>query len=169
MLNKNIFTKSLTFILYYAWQRNTKYVVRVMCVLHTIFFMHLSDCKAAAVVSDIWLQVCNRPSNLQLVIRHIIIHVVHCVQVGEPEMHSKKTKKDWHHFKRYLSLFVFCLFLFFLFQCLSCSSAMPISIPWKGSLTSEKRFWVTHVIYSCQLYYPILEANCLYKGKELVT
>ena len=53
MLNKNIFTKSLTFILYYAWQRNTKYVVRVMCVLPTIFFMHLSDCKAAAVVSDI--------------------------------------------------------------------------------------------------------------------
>ena len=107
---------------------------------------------------------------LQLVIRHIIIHVVHCVQVGEQEMHSKKTKKDWHHFKRYLSLFVFCLFLFFLFQCLSCSSAMPISIPWKGSLTSEKRFWVTHVIlYSCQLYYPILEANCLYKGKKLVT
>ena len=31
---------------------------------------------------------------LQLVIRHIIIHVVHCVQVGEQEMHSKKTKKD---------------------------------------------------------------------------
>ena len=53
MLNKNIFTKSLTFILYYAWQRNTKYVVRVMCVLPTIVFMHLSDCKAAAVVSDI--------------------------------------------------------------------------------------------------------------------
>ena len=102
---------------------------------------------------------------LQLVIRHIIIHVVHCVQVGEQEMHSKKTKKDWHHFKWYLSLFFFCLFLFFLFQSLSCSSAMRISIPWKGSLTSEKRFWVTHVIlYSCQLYYPILEANCLYKG-----
>ena len=165
MLNKNIFTKSSTFILYYAWQRNTKYVVRVMCVLPTIVFMHLSDCKAAAVVSDIWLQVCNRPSNLQLVIRHIIIHVVHCVQVGEQEMHSKKTKKDWHHFKWYLSLFFFCFFLFFLFQSLSCSSAMRISIPWKGSLTSEKRFWVTHVIlYSCQLYYPILEANCLYKG-----
>jgi len=34
MLNKNIFTKSLTFILYYAWQRNRKYEVRVMCVLH---------------------------------------------------------------------------------------------------------------------------------------
>ena len=111
MLNKNIFTKSLTFISYYAWQRNTKYVVRVMCVLHTIFFMHLSDCKAAAVISDIWLQVCNRPSNLQLVIRHIIIHVVHCVQVGEQEMHSKKTKRDWHHFKWYLSLFFF-LFVF---------------------------------------------------------
>ena len=161
MLNKNIFTKSLTFILYYAWQRNTKYVVRVMCVLHTIFFMHRSDCKAAAVISDIWLQVCNRPSNLQLVIRHIIIHVVHCVQVGEQEMHSKKTKKDW----RVSFFFFFCLFLFFLFQCLSCCSAMRICIPWKGSLTSEKRFWVTHVIlYSCQLYYPILEANCLYKG-----
>ena len=53
MLNKNILTKSLTFISYYAWQRNTKYAVRVMCVLHTILFMHLSDCKAAAVVSDI--------------------------------------------------------------------------------------------------------------------
>ena len=107
---------------------------------------------------------------LQLVIRHLIIHVVHCVQVGEEEMHSKKTKKDWHHFNWYLSFFFFVCFCFFLFQCLSCSSAMRISIPWKGSLTSEKRFWVTHVIlYSCQLYYPILEANCLYKGKELVT
>ena len=107
---------------------------------------------------------------LQLVIRHLIIHVVHCVQVGEEEMHSKKTKKDWHHFHWYLSFFFFVCFCFFLFQCLSCSSAMRISIPWKGSLTSEKRFWVTHVIlYSCQLYYPILEANCLYKGKELVT
>ena len=49
---------------------------------------------------------------LQLVIRHIIIHVVHCVQVGEQEMHSKKTKKDWHHFKLYLCLFL-CLFVFF--------------------------------------------------------
>ena len=53
---------------------------------------------------------------LQLVIRHIIIHVVHCFQLGEQEMHSKKTKKDWHHFKWYLSLFVFSvrvsLFLF---------------------------------------------------------
>ena len=166
MLNKNIFTKRLTFILYYAWQRNTKYVVRVMCVLPTIFFMHLSDCKAAAVVSDIWLQVCNRPSNLQLVIRHLIIHVVHCVQVGEQEMHSKKTKKDWHHFKWYLSLFLLLLlFCFFLFQCLSCSSAIQICITWKGSLTNEKRFWVTHLIlYSCQWYYPILWANRLYKG-----
>ena len=143
------------------------------CVCCTLYFSCTSLIvrRLRAVLSDIWLQVCNRPSNLQLVIRHIIIHVVHCVQVGEQEMHSKKTKKDWHHFKWYLSLFFFfCLFLFFLFQCLSCSSAMRISIPWKGSLTSEKRFWVTHVIlYSCQLYYPILEANCLYKGKELVT
>ena len=90
--------------------------------------------------------------------QHIIIHVVHCVQVSEQEMPSQKTKKDWHHFKRYLSLF-------FLFQCLSCSSAMQICITWKGSLTSEKHFWVTHVIlYSCQWYYPILWANCLYKG-----
>ena len=53
MLNKNISTKNLTFILYYAWQRNTKYVVRVMWVLHSMFFMHLSDCKGAAVISDI--------------------------------------------------------------------------------------------------------------------
>ena len=53
MLNKNIFTNSLTFILYYALQRNTKYVVRVMCVLHSIFFMHLSDCNVAAFISDI--------------------------------------------------------------------------------------------------------------------
>ena len=59
ILNKNIFTNSLTFILYYALQRNTKYVVRVMCVLHSIFFMHLSDCNVAAFISDIWLQVCN--------------------------------------------------------------------------------------------------------------
>ena len=58
---KTFSQKSLTFILYYAWQRNRKYKVRVMCVLHTIFFMHLSDCKAAAVISDIWLQVHNRP------------------------------------------------------------------------------------------------------------
>ena len=139
------------------------------CVCCTLYFScsSLIVRRLRAILSDIWLQVCNRPSNLQLVIRHIIIHVVHCVQVGEQEMHSKKTKKDWHHFKWYLCLLV-CLF--FLFQCLSCSSAMRICIPWKGSLTSEKRFWVTHVIlYSCQLYYPILEANCLYKGKELVT
>ena len=103
---------------------------------------------------------------LQLVIRHIIIHVVHCVQVGEEEMHSKKTKKDWRHFKWYLSLFLLLLlFCFFLFQCLSCSSAMRICITWTGSLTNEKRFWVTHLmLYSCQLYYPILKANWLYKG-----
>ena len=50
--------------------------------------------------------------SLQLVIRHIIIHVVHCVQVGEQEMHSKKTRKDWHHFKWYLSLFFFFGFVF---------------------------------------------------------
>ena len=61
MLNKNISTNSLTFISYYALQRNTKYVVRVMCVLHSIFFIHLSDCKVAAVISDISLQVRNRP------------------------------------------------------------------------------------------------------------
>ena len=103
---------------------------------------------------------------LQLVIRHIIIHVLHYVQVGEQEMHSKKTKKDWHHFKWYLSLFLLLLlFCFFLFQCLSCSSAIQICITWKGSLTNEKRFWVTHLIlYSCQWYYPILWANRLYKG-----
>ena len=164
MLNKDIFTKSLTFILYYAWQRNTKYVVRVMCVLHAIFFMHLSDCKAASVVSDIWLQVRNRPFNLQLVIRHIIIQVIHCVQVGEQEIYSKKTKKDWHHFKWYPSLFFVCLFVF----------PVPVSLlrfsnadlyHLKRELISEKRFWVTHVIlYSCQLYYPILKANCLCKG-----
>ena len=58
MLNKNIFTKSLTFILCYAWQRITKYVVRVMCVLHSIIFMHL---ELSAVIGDIWLQVRNRP------------------------------------------------------------------------------------------------------------
>ena len=61
MLDKNIFTKSLTFILYYAWQRNRKYEVRVICVLLSIFFIHLSDCKVAAVISDISLQVRNRP------------------------------------------------------------------------------------------------------------
>ena len=61
MLDKNIFTKSLTFILYYAWQRNRKYEVRMMCVLHTMFFIHLSDCKVAAVISDISPQVRNRP------------------------------------------------------------------------------------------------------------
>ena len=127
MLNKNIFTKSLTFISYYAWQRNTKYVVRVMCVLHTIFFMHRSDCKAAAVISDIWLQVCNRPSNLQLVIRHIIIHVVHCVQVGEQVMHSKKTKKDW----RVSFFFLFVCFCFF------CSS-VSLAVQQCGFVSLEK-------------------------------
>ena len=99
---------------------------------------------------------------LQLVIRHIIIHVVHCVQVGEQEMHSKKTKKDWHHFKWYLSLFVFF--------CSSVSLALQqyrfVSL-WKGSLTNGKRFWATHMIlYSCQWYYPILWENRLYKGTD---
>ena len=103
---------------------------------------------------------------LQLVIRHRIIHAVHCVQVGEQEMYSKKTKKDWHHFKWYPSLF-FCLFV--------CLIVFPILVSLllfsnadlyhlKESFTSEKGFWVTHVIlYSCQLYYLILKANCLYK------
>ena len=101
---------------------------------------------------------------LQLVIRHIIIHVVHCFQLGEQEMHSKKTKKDWHHFKWYLCLF---LCLFFLFECLSFSSAIQICITWKGSLTNGKRFWATHMIlYSCQWYYPILWENRLYKGTD---
>ena len=65
-----------------------------------------------------------------------------------------------------VSLFV----CFFLFECLSCSSAIQICITWKGSLTNEKRFWATHIIlYSCQWYYPILWANRLYKGKELTS
>ena len=101
---------------------------------------------------------------LQLVIRHIIIHVLHYVQVGEQEMHSKKTKKDWHHFKWYLCLF---LCLFFLFECLSFSSAIQICNTWKGSLTNGKRFWATHMIlYSYQWYYPILWENRLYKGTD---
>ena len=88
------------------------------CVCCTLYFSctSLTVRRLRAVLSDIWLQVCNRPSNLQLVIRHIIIHVVHCVQVGEQEMHSKKTKKDWRHFKWYLSLFLLLLLLLFFFS-----------------------------------------------------
>ena len=92
MLNKNVFTKSLTFILYYAWQRNRKYGVRVMCVLHSIFSFTSLIVRRLQVLATFDYKCAIGP--LQLVIRHIIIHVVHCVQVGEQEMHSKKTKKD---------------------------------------------------------------------------
>ena len=104
---------------------------------------------------------------LQVVIRHIIIHVVHCVQVGEQEMHSKKTRKDWHHFKWYLSLFFFFGFVFVF--------SVPVSLLLFSNadlyhLKRELNQWKTFlsdardIIFLPVWYYPILKANRLYKG-----